>query len=468
MTTLKVRAAAVLTMATLATSSLPAQSKAEKLDAYLTARAQLGQLNAGILVAQDGRILLEKGFGTADFEHRVPITPATRFEIASLTKAFTSAATLQLVEQGRLSLADSVCKWVTSCPDAWRRVTIAHLMHHTSGIPDYETPLDLGSEPYMNFMGQSKSASRILEQARPKPLDFPPGTKFSYSNTAYILLATIIEKAAGKPFNDVLRERVFKPAGMTATFASTSDVIPDLANAYEKTDFDFARVQAGLHLDEHTLKRVPLLPLDGPHGDGNIVATAHDLWRWTEALSDSVVLRGSSLREMLTPSLGGYGAGWFVDKRFGRRTATHTGALPGFNSLIEWYPDSHTLIVMLSNVVGIRQSIMMRDLAAILFDQPYDVAVRRTLIPYDTAAAAPLAGDYALADGTTATVSLDKAMLSVKIPGRFTAGAFPMSRDEYYAPFFDNTIRFERDASGKGQRIGLRINGVTVSGERAK
>ena len=134
--------------------------------------------------------------------------------------------------------------------------------------------------------------------------------------------------------------------------------------------------------------------------------------------------------------------------------------------MVEWYPDSRTAIILITNTTGVRLSVTLRDLAAIVFDRPYDVPVARHLMAFDSAAARPLAGEYSLTDGTTAIVTLDKEMLLVQIPGRFTAGAFPVNANDYYAPFFDNTVRFARDPKGAGRRIALRINGETLSGVR--
>jgi len=444
-----------------------AQTTAQRLDAYVSARAKLGQFNGSVLVARNGHVLLDKGYGWANVEHRVKAGPETRYAIASITKNFTAAAILRLQEAGKLALSDSPCRWIDRCPEGWRAVTLEQMLHHTSGIPDYEEPLDLGSEAYVNFMSQSHSAERIVEEARAKPLDFPPGTKFKYSNTAYVILGYVIEKASGASYEEFLRAHVLEPAGVGAMqFASGTVLTPHLASGYRRDELDFATVQRGVALDEHTLKKEAWLPLDGPHGDAKLVATAHDLWHWMQALSDSTALAPASIRTMVSPGLGGYGTGWFVDQRYGKRTLSHTGLLPGYASMIEWYPDSRTAIILLSNTTGLRNSVTLDDLAAIVFGKPYDLPVARRLITYDSTAAFPLTGEYALADGRKAIVKADHEMLLVEIPGRFTAGAFPVGASEYYAPFFDNTIRFERGSDGRARTIALRINGATLRGVR--
>jgi CubicO group peptidase (beta-lactamase class C family) len=316
-------------------------------------------------------------------------------------------------------------------------------------------------------MLQSNSAQRILEHARTRPLDFPPGSKYSYSNTGYNLLAAIIERVAQRPFRAFVRERVLAPAGLSGmTFVSRGSIIPRLASAYIRSVDSLPVLFAGITLDERTLQLQPALPLDGPHGDGALVSDARNLWRWTEALADSTALAPASIRELMTPGMDGYAEGWVIGERFKRRTASHSGWLPGYVSLIEWYPASRTTIVVLSNVEGTRTTRIMRDLAAITFGEPYDTPVARRLVPFDSAGSAPLAGRYVLTDGDTAVVSLERELVIVEIPRQFKAGLFPLGGDKFYAPFFENVVLFQRDANGRGASIVLKINGVPRAGVR--
>lgn len=457
----------VLALSVTCACTVAAQSTSDRLAAYLSARAQLGQFNGTVLVAQGGRVLFEQGYGLADVAFGVPATAATRYEVASITKMFTAAAILRLQEAGAVSTAAPMCSYLADCPDAWRAITVSQLLHHTSGVPDYEASLELGSPAYVDYMLPSRSADRILRDARGKPLDFAPGTQFSYSNTGYILLSAIIERLSGRSYREYVREQVLTPAGMrSSTFVDRDSIVPNMAGGYRRGIDGLAEIAAGMRLDARTLVREPLLPLDGAHGDAALITTARDLWHWTEALAASTALKPASIREMFLPGLGAYGTGWFIGARYGRKTASHTGALPGYPSMIEWYPDSRTTIVVLSNVVGMRLSRVMRDLAAITFGQPYDVPTAHVFVAFDSVSAAPLAGTYALEDGKLAHVTVDKEMLAVAIPGRFTAGALPLGGDVFYAPMFENTIRFERTADGAGRRIVLQVDGTPLAGVR--
>jgi CubicO group peptidase (beta-lactamase class C family) len=438
------------------------------LDAYLEARAALGQFNGTALVATDGQVLLEKGYGFADFSRHAKAGASTRYELASLTKSFTAAAILQLQEAGTLSVKDALCRWIAPCPDTWNGVTLDQLLHHTSGIPDYEASLEPDSEAYRTFMRAPNSAARIIERERSLPLDFAPGSKFHYSNTGYVLLGLVIERASGTSYDAYLAAHVLTPAGLSrAAVPAGAAAVPDLATGYSRLSDDMRAVAAGISLSETTTGREPALPMDGAHGDAKLIATAHDLWMWTRALEAHTVLSADSETSMLTSGPGAYGMGWYVGERWGQRMLSHTGYLPGYASIVEWYPDSHTAVILTTNLTGPRLNLVARDLGAIVFGKPYDVRVPHPSAPFDSGTAAQLAGKYTLADGRTANVAVRDDMLMVAVPGAFNAGAFAVSRDEFYAPFFENTVRFERNPDGTGRRLLIRFFGETWTGTRA-
>jgi CubicO group peptidase (beta-lactamase class C family) len=200
---------------------------ADARDRYLSARTALGRFSGAVLVAQRDRVLFRKGYGFSDVATRTPYTPETRHSVASITKMFTSMAALKLRDAGKLRLDESVCARLSGCPDAWKPVTVRHLMRHTSGIPDYEDPLDLGSEKYLAVMMREGTSRRLVEDAKKEPLDFPPGTRFRYSNTGYLVLAEVVESAAGVPFNDFVTKTLLRPAGMVRAGLFDGTSVPE-------------------------------------------------------------------------------------------------------------------------------------------------------------------------------------------------------------------------------------------------
>jgi len=442
--------------------ALPSQSLPAKLDAYMKARESLGQFSGAVLVSRNGKVLLSKGYGYSNIEKRTHNSETTEFRAASITKQFTAMAVLQLREAGKLSLTDSICKWIDKCPAVWQAVTLAHLIHHSSGIPDYEEKLELGSPAYDAFMQQANHVSIILDSARARPLDFAPGSKFHYSNTGYILLAHVIEKASGMKYSTYMQSKIFKPAGLSSTgILDGSTSAGRLATGYQSSSSPapLERVVAGIPFIESNAVTVAPIDLSGIHGDGGMYATVGDLDRWLSVLENGRFINASLYREYMTP-VQGYAFGWIVDSTAGMARHFHTGALPGFISRIERYPDSALTVVVMANADFFRVTRIARDLAAAALGRPFDVPRSHVIVKRDTVAEARLAGVYMLASGDSAKVTVGDRYLELQVPGRFTAGLLPESESLFYAPFFEGTVRFDRDSSGKVTGLVMHYDGI--------
>jgi CubicO group peptidase (beta-lactamase class C family) len=385
-------------------------------------------------------------------------------------------AILQLREAGRLSLTDPICKWIARCPDAWREVTIAHLIHHSSGIPDYEEALDLGSPKYNAFMQSHSNALEILDSARVKPLDFSPGSKFHYSNTGYILLSQIIEKAAGMSYSDYMKSKIFGPAGLKNTgILSSSGSAPRIAAGYSSVgDPPLEAIVAGIPFLESKAEPVPPIDVSGIHGDAAMYTTVGDLNHWLTVLSGDSFLNASLRREYFTPGLAngdaapadGYAFGWRIGNALGTTLRYHGGLLPGFVSRIEQYPDSGLVVIVMTNSDFFRVNRIARDLAAASLGMPYDVPRSHHIVKLDSAATASLVGEYALANGTRAKVSVGDRFLELQVPGRFTAGLLAENDSLFYAPFFEGTVRFDRDSSGNVIALTMHYDGTDKVAKR--
>ena len=192
-------------------TALPAVAEApsEKADALLRGLIKTNDPGLAVLVAQDGKILFEKGYGLADVEHHVPVVPQTTFHIGSLTKQFTASAILKLQEEGKLSVEDKLSKYIPDFPRG-NEVTLRQLLNHTSGIwPDLDEP--------DSRLTNATTTEAIIKEIRKYPYNFAPGTKWRYSNSGYLLLGYIVEKVSGQSYGDFLRENFFQPLGMTNT-----------------------------------------------------------------------------------------------------------------------------------------------------------------------------------------------------------------------------------------------------------
>lgn len=438
------------------------------IDRYLSIRSEMGNFSGAVLVATGDSVLISKGYGFADMQKQVPFTPDTRHSIASVSKMFTAMAALKARDAGRLKLDDSVCKFIDNCPETWKPVTIQHLMRNTSGIPDYEEKLELGSDTYVDYMNQPRSAVRIVESAKRHPLDFPPGSKFKYSNAGFIVLSMAVEKATGKSFAEFVEDELLKPAGMKDSGVYRESNRPDRhAIGYTFKGTDWAKLLGGVTYKDAGLVEIPRLSLGPPHGDAGMYSTVNDLLKWSLAMDGSKVVPASLASEVFTSGDGGYGYGWFVGKGFDRDRYRHNGFLPGFASDFVKFPKEKITIILFSNIDRTRLSNVMRDISSIVLGLPYDMPVRGRVVERDPTAMARLEGEYKMTDGAILTVKNEPDFLTVSVKGRFTAGLIPLSDNEFYFPLGDGRAIFTLDADKKtAVKANLRYSGEDHIAER--
>jgi len=466
---------AVIAIATAIPARSTSQSFEQRLADYMSARESLGQFSGSVLVAKNGRVLLSNGYGYADVDKKIRNTSSTKLRAASISKQFTAMAILRLREAGKLKLDDSICRYIDRCPAGWSAVTIAHLIHHSSGIPDYEEALEMQSERYATVMARP-GTEMILDSARSKPLDFPAGSKFHYSNTGYILLAKVIEKVTGTSYPDYMRRTFFAPLGMTQSgILPVGGQVPGIAVGYTPgRELSLKELSAGVPFLDLGVKAVPEIDMSGLHGDGGLYTTPTDLYHWLNKLDDDNWLSPALRKEYFMPGLAngeqspetGYAFGWIIDRDLGTTVRLHTGALPGFVSRISKYPDSNLVVIVMSNTDFSRLSRISRDLSAAAMGMPYDVPRSHVLSGRDSVSEEGYVGEYVLADGTVAKVSAGKSYLELQVPGRFTAGLLPENGDVFYVPFFEGTVRFERDANGAVTQMVMHYNGTDRPGRR--
>jgi len=437
------------------------------IDKYLSIRTEMGGYSGAILVAKAGKIIIRKGYGYADVERRVPYTPNTKHEVASISKMFTAMAALKLRDSGRLRLEDSICTYLKECPDVWRPVTIQELMRHTSGIPDYQEPLVLGSDKYLEFMTKPDASTQIYENAKKQPLDFPSGSKFNYSNTGYIVLSRVIERASGEAFEKFVVDKILRPAKMLDSGVINSDRLPPgLASGYSFGDRGWTKIVGGVSLTDGHLRKQPELSLRSPHGDAWLYSTVDDLYKWSVVMDGGKVVPVAEAKEVFTAGLDNYGYGWFVGSGFGRRRMRHNGALPGYISDFVKFPDDHITIVIFSNLDRARLSQITRDISSIVLGAPYDMPVRGTVVKLTDQEVARLTGDFKMTDGKLLTIRNEPDYLTAKLQDRFTAGLIPLSPTEFYFPLGDGKVIFALDENGRAKSVNIRYSGEDHVAER--
>ncbi len=434
------------------TVTLSAQDKrVPLLKQYLRAAATLGQINGAVLVAEKGKTLVDTAYGYANMELNVRNTVNTRFRVASVTKQFTAMAIMMLAEDGRLNTADPITKYLDSLPAEWSEITIHEMLRHTSGISDYEGWFDgYDTQAYSNYMAQENAPARIAHDARLKPLDFPPGTKFYYSNSAYILLGYIVEKASGMSYEQFVRTRILEPLGMTRSAMDHSElIVADRASGYRLRPGAFPRswyngMTRGDYLNAYYQLMSP------PQGDAGLITTTRDLYRWDQALYTEQLVKKPTLDSIFTPGLENYGYGWFVQKGPDGITYEHSGGLPGFSCYIMRIPDSHRTIIFLTNSERLGRTV--RDLATIMRGDPVAVPHARHLIAADSSHSAAFGGVYRSPSNDSISVQMDGDILAVHWPDHFRAGLLPESAQDYFVPQMNGVARF-REVNGKMELV---------------
>lgn len=316
------------------------------------ALARPGAVALSVAVAVDGRVI-ERGVGIADLEFNVPANAATSFRIGSVTKQFTAAAIMKLVEQGRLALDDDLHEYLPDFDTGGRVLTIRQLLNHSSGVPSYTSQPDF----FPRAAALDLSHAELLGYIRDVPFDFEPGTGWNYSNTGYYLLGMIVEVASGQTYGDYLQQTFFDPLNLSRTrYGSERELIPNRAQGY---DFDAA---SGRFLND------TLISMNTPGAAGALIASPGDLVRWQLALSGGRAVQPASYQTMITSTVATgqgtqqYGFGLMIDDAGGRRTISHNGGIPGFNSILTTLPDAGLHVAVISNSDGMPSALVAQNI----------------------------------------------------------------------------------------------------------
>src|SRR5262245_33319246 len=292
------------------------------------------QFMGSVLVARGTEVLFNKGYGSANLEWQIPNTPTTKFRLGSITKQFTAASILLLEERGKLKVEDPVKKYVPDAPAAWDKVTIFHLLTHTSGIPSFTSFPD-----YRSKEATPITPEKLVEWFRDKPLEFEPGEKWNYSNSGYVLLGYLIEKISGQSYSDFVQQNIFTPLGMKDSgYDSNSAIIAHRASGYSPSG--------------HGPDNAGFVHMTIPFSAGALYSTTEDLLRWEQGLFGGKVLTPASLAKMTTPFKQDYAFGLAVETRNGVKRISHGGGIQGFNTFLSYYPDDKLVVVALANING--------------------------------------------------------------------------------------------------------------------
>ena len=407
---------------------------------------------AAVAVRQGGQLVFAGGFGLANVEWGIPLDLDTVFRIASITKQFTAAAIMKLVEAGKLGVDDPIERRLPDYPVGSRLITIRHLLNHTSGIKSYTGLPNFAAE----LMRKDQDLSGVIDVFKDLPPDFEPGEKFLYSNSGYVLLGAIIEAVSGQDYETFLRETFFDPLGLTSTrYLYDAPIVPKRAAGYERMP---------------KLANAAPMSMTWPHAAGALGSTVNDLLRWDEALRSGEAVSPASYASMTTPgklndgSATAYGFGLRTGIYRGRANVGHNGGINGFlTSLVHWPGDDLTVVV-LSNVIPFDVDGAAFGLARRALGLP---DTRRSPIALDATHLAACAGVYRFEIGPH-PVKVDAGALTADWPA-------PRSR---FIPVADDTFFLERDpevelrfaqfVDGAYQRLSIQGYGEPLSAHRAQ
>jgi CubicO group peptidase (beta-lactamase class C family) len=371
----------------------------------------------------------------ANVELGVPMQPGMVFDLASVTKQFTAAAILLLQERGKLSVEDDITKYLPDYPTHGQTITVHHLLTHTSGIPNFTALPEWRPQEDM-------TVRQVIDLFKDKPLDFNPGEKLSYSNSGYILLGAIVEKASGKSYEDFIEQEIFAPLGMQhSRYGHQDEIVPGRVAGYVKGEDGSARIAEYFSRTQ-------------AFAAGALMSTVDDLSLWVDALTSEKLLTRASLERMTTPAKlnsgeptpAAYGLG--IAEEGGMRIYEHGGGIPGFNTDILIIPDRRLQVIVLSNFSG--QEPGAGRLAYRVAIRALDKAVEeRDAVHLDPATFDEYVGVYHFDEAITRVIYREGNHLIVRRLGGLQSAILAASRDDFLLAESDDRIHFRRDARGR-------------------
>ena len=391
---------------------------------------------ATVLVAQKGKIIYEKAFGMANLELSVPMNPHHVFRIGSVSKQFTGAAILQLAEQGKLSLQDDLTKFIPDYPTQGKKITVEHLLTHTSGIKSYTEMKEWDAE----VQRKDFTPAALVDFFKNQPMDFEPGTQWRYDNSGYVLLGYIIEKVSGQPYGEYVREHLFKPLGMNRSYyGDVAPVIKDRVSGYSQADV------------EGTYANAAYLSMTQPYAAGSLLSTVEDLYTWTIALHGGKVVKPESFKKATTSFIlpdgtnTHYGYGLQMGNLLGSPTVEHSGGIHGFLSDLVYLPKEDICVAILTNCDCEPPRDLTAKLAAITLGKPFVP----TAIAIDAGSLEQYVGVYENDKKEQRVITAEKGQLYSLRTGGSKYKVIPFAPDQFYFEGSISRITFVHEKGGK-------------------
>jgi len=407
----------------------------DQVDEYILAHVSNKRFNGTVLLAHKDSILYHRSFGFANRETQHLNADSTIYLIGSVTKPFTAMAVLLLEQQGKLSLEEKLSTYFPSFPRA-EEVTIAQLLTHTSGIPDYHQLPDWEAESQSDHITPEITVQNVAQL----PYRFEPGSRFRYTNTGYILLGLIVEKASGQTFTDFMQTNLLDPLQLTHTGIITNGhQLPGLANGYSTTP-------------KETVKAKPI-NYRQPFTSGNMYSTTTDLWKFARAVVDGKLLPPEKTAAIFQSGKGSYGFGWGIRNFENIVGYGHHGAMNGFVGSITYLPDSEHFICFLTNDNNTPRYTLNEDLVHLLLRKKIVLPELEKEWTVTAEALERVEGNYIIKPGDTLHVSKKEKRLFLRETGQREHELFPIGPDKFAFSLFEFHVEFSEEELGKTRHL---------------
>jgi CubicO group peptidase (beta-lactamase class C family) len=425
----------------LTSTSFCQENKAKQLDELFSFYQRQNLFNGSILIAQKGQILLNKGYGLQDVAHKVANDPKSIFQIYSVTKPFTSTVILKLVEENKLSLSDKLSKFYPNYPKG-DSISIENLLNHTAGIYDYTRGNTMPDQTEKSF----------VEFHKAKPLDFPAGTNWSYSNSGYFFLGYIIQKVTGMSYENAVATYIFKPLQMKqSSFAFKNLKSVKKAVGYEL--FSAKRKKASIVYDP-----------PGPFAAGGIYSTVEDLYKFYNGLKSNKIIAKTLLDKAYTPFKNNYGYGWVVIPMFDKVTVGHSGAGAGFRSNFVQIPEDEICIILLTNTERDLNNATSAALK-VLYNKPYKIPTEISLTEDELK---PYVGTYEVNKDFVIYVSFENNKLIAQPSKQPKSLLYPEKMNSFYVEELNGYIHFNKNALQEIDTLVFSKDGQSIKAKKVQ
>ena len=436
-----------------ATKASAVQPLAARLDALFKPQYKADDPGATVIVVKNGKTVFRKAYGAADVAAKTPLTPGTVLRLGSITKQFTAVAILMLAEEGKLALNDPITRFFPDYPTQGKVITVEHLLTHTSGIVSYT-----GKSGYVATMGKDFTVAQMIDGFRNDPLEFEPGTQFSYNNSGYFLLGAIIERVSGTSYASFLEQRIFTPLGMKDT-------------AYEGVERSSAPRAIGYSAQEKGFAPAQPLSMSQPYAAGALVSTVDDLAKWDAAIASGKLLKPASWKMAFTSyklspeKSTDYGYGWGVGTLQGAPMVDHGGGINGFRTHALRLPQQKIFVAVLSNADSgnANPEVLAKKAAALAIGKPF---MEPKEFKLDAKALDAFTAVYDIDGKEKRTFTSRDGKLMMARGDRSPAALTPYSKDGFFFPGTLARFEFELDAQGKVSHVTVDNAGERTRNER--